>query len=295
MQPSRQVRPRLAAFRWAVPDTGFTWILKRKRGGARARAWIVESLDGPTAERVMEPLEESPDLYTRFANLESTQESILEFANENGLLTAGRQLRWRQQMVRGEPGALWRREIEAMAMGFRLRHALRKRLPRLVEEILGHRRSDVYRHSLWQSLWKSSGGYNRSLHDLADRVSTTEGADEIERALFALQDLCNRRLERRTAFGVTFASQAALPSELTRAPKRLGALLPQAVPHDLLGALWLQFAESLAGTREHRPCLECGRWIPVSPDTRRRHVKYCSEACKAKAYRRRRAEQSGGE
>jgi hypothetical protein len=191
--------------------------------------------------------------------------------------------------------AEWRREIEAMARGFRLWYAVRNRMPRRVEEILGHGRSDTYRHFLWQSLWKSSGGYNRSLDDLADRVATTGGADEIERALFALQDLCNERLERRTAFGVTFASDEPLPSDLTRMGERMGALLPRAVPHDLLGALWLQFAESLAGAREHRPCLECGRWIPVSPDTRRRQVKYCSDACRAKAYRRRRAEQSGGE
>ena len=143
-------------------------------------------------------------------------------------------------------------------------------------------------------LWKR-GDYRLSPDELAEHFALGIELDEVDRALFLLQEMCNRRLLHNVAFGVTYDSELQLQSPLKRGKKRLGALLPCALPRNLLGALWTQFAESLVGAREHRQCIECGRWIAVSPDARRSHTKYCGKACKAKAYRRRKSGRAPGD
>jgi hypothetical protein len=61
------------------------------------------------------------------------------------------------------------------------------------------------------------------------------------------------------------------------------------VPHCLLAALWLQFAQAITGQKKQRRCKECGGWFEVSRDkhgfTERRL--FCSDACKSHDYRHR--------
>ncbi len=60
-------------------------------------------------------------------------------------------------------------------------------------------------------------------------------------------------------------------------------------PRGVSGAVWLQFARALEGNRDYRQCAECDRWWEAGPDGRSRsHKAYCSNACKQRAYRRRR-------
>jgi hypothetical protein len=61
------------------------------------------------------------------------------------------------------------------------------------------------------------------------------------------------------------------------------------VPHSLIGALWLQFAQAIHGQKKFRLC-ECGTRFEVAPDTARKDKVFCSDACRARAYRRRKAE-----
>jgi hypothetical protein len=58
-------------------------------------------------------------------------------------------------------------------------------------------------------------------------------------------------------------------------------------PSNLAGALWLQLAESIAGDKRWEGCPGCGQWIEVKTAERRADRRYCSEACRAKAYRAR--------
>jgi hypothetical protein len=57
------------------------------------------------------------------------------------------------------------------------------------------------------------------------------------------------------------------------------------VPTTLLAALWLQFADAVAGNRQYRGCKECGLWFEVAPETARTSRLFCSGPCRAKAYR----------
>ena len=59
------------------------------------------------------------------------------------------------------------------------------------------------------------------------------------------------------------------------------------VPENLLGALWVQFAESIDGGRSKVRCIQCGSWMVVAPDTSRSDRTFCSNRCRSKAYRER--------
>jgi len=67
------------------------------------------------------------------------------------------------------------------------------------------------------------------------------------------------------------------------------------IPHDLLAAMWLQFALQIAGMRKRQTCQHCGRafWLKNTDSggrqrSQRSDTKYCSSACNTAAYRKRR-------
>jgi hypothetical protein len=62
------------------------------------------------------------------------------------------------------------------------------------------------------------------------------------------------------------------------------------VPDDLLTALWLQFALAISGDKRFRQCRTCGMWYELEPETARATKLFCSDACKTKAYRGRKAQ-----
>jgi hypothetical protein len=70
---------------------------------------------------------------------------------------------------------------------------------------------------------------------------------------------------------------------------KLGRRVIQIVPDNLLAAMWLQFAQAIAGNKEHRACKECGRWFEISSeeDGRTARRAFCSDPCKSRDYRRR--------
>jgi hypothetical protein len=59
------------------------------------------------------------------------------------------------------------------------------------------------------------------------------------------------------------------------------------VPNCLYGAAWRQLAEAILGNRQYRQCQQCPRWFVLAPDVGRADKRYCSDACRAAAYRRR--------
>ena len=76
--------------------------------------------------------------------------------------------------------------------------------------------------------------------------------------------------------------------EISGPPRPQAAI--RIVPTTLIGAMWLQLAESIAGNKMHRSCVSCGWWFEIGPSTARKSKFYCSEACRSRAYRGRKEE-----
>ncbi|WP_281019562.1 hypothetical protein [Minwuia sp. IMCC3077] len=63
-------------------------------------------------------------------------------------------------------------------------------------------------------------------------------------------------------------------------------------PTGLLAAMWLQFALAIDGNIDFRQCSVCRSWFEIAPGRGRPEKSYCSDACRMRAYRKRKAEQA---
>lgn len=61
------------------------------------------------------------------------------------------------------------------------------------------------------------------------------------------------------------------------------------VPSSLHMALVFQLVESISKDSEFRRCMECNGWMEISPSVGRPEKTYCSDACRMRAYRKRKA------
>jgi hypothetical protein len=61
-------------------------------------------------------------------------------------------------------------------------------------------------------------------------------------------------------------------------------------PETLLDALWTQLAQAIDGSQSLRNCVECKRWFTISAGQGRSDKEYCSDACRMRAYRKRKGE-----
>lgn len=58
-------------------------------------------------------------------------------------------------------------------------------------------------------------------------------------------------------------------------------------PISLIGAIWLQFAQSVTQEKDYRRCRQCESWFEIDHYTARTNRYFCSNACRSKAYRMR--------
>jgi hypothetical protein len=61
-------------------------------------------------------------------------------------------------------------------------------------------------------------------------------------------------------------------------------------PSTLLDALWTQLALAIDGSESLRTCVECKKWFTIKADRGRSDKEYCSDACRMRAYRKRKEE-----
>lgn len=113
-------------------------------------------------------------------------------------------------------------------------------------------------------------------HTAGDDVAPGWTGGVVEQGWQLLQDMFWRHL-------VMSAGRVAARIDMQPAPDRPLAL--RIVSDSLLGALWLQFALAVDGDREYRSCETCGQFFELNPATARTNRRYCSDACRSKAYR----------
>lgn len=58
-------------------------------------------------------------------------------------------------------------------------------------------------------------------------------------------------------------------------------------PETLLDALWTQLAQAIDGSQSLRNCVQCKQWLTTSAGQGRSDKEYCSNACRMRAYRKR--------
>ena len=101
-----------------------------------------------------------------------------------------------------------------------------------------------------------------------------------------------RKTGKAKAFikGVTDAllTESHLHVELREMPEH-DTLSMVIVPHSLIAAIWLQFAQAITANYGFRQCDECLTWFEVAPGKGRPEKRFCSSACSMRAYRKRKS------
>ena len=241
------------------------------------------SIDWQKSARRYRPLALPISLFRNFADTELTEQAILQFANNYGLL--GRTVNIRMpndqalSIVQGESLDAWKQEILLMKAAMRLWDAIKTR----DEEALSAR---VH--------WDGNSGIRydprpdvgEMIHRIPELNEATpyindtydfQDGDLIAPALKFLSWILNDKLE--DAVSVTTVV------DVKRATFHMSFS-----PSILLTALWLQFALSVEQNEDFKKCRECKRWFALAPGTARADKEFCSSACRSKAYRKRQAE-----
>ena len=197
--------------------------------------------------------------------------------------------------LEGEALAAWADEIRLMRLAVQTLDALNQRNRKAYRDTGWGTLPALSRFEHWWSEnWRiADGGRPDSpfLEHLIESRGIAEGQpfhlhdDDYPSSLgeafeLILQSLVNSKLATNSSPGIRVQRESK---------RRLGIL-----PHNLLGAMWLQLAINTTGATNHRQCEACSKWIalyadPSHPNARRSDTRYCNQACSQAGYRRRQA------
>lgn len=274
------MRNELTQFVWDVPECGYQVLQVRRWLGQKAneppQLFLTRATTSDTYSAYRyPPLLAHTGLFKTFAATNPTGENIVAFANKYGWLGA-ESFFIDAPAQRGERLSVWVAEIRRMSRLVELwEMAAQKDTTALRQHIVWHDRNAVqYKNAvpdLEAYAWIASAEIN------SDILARLTPGDLIEPAYYYLQSAINHALKGKVSPGMLWDN---------------GRLGLYQVPSSLLGAVWLQFAQAIDTRPEYRKCLECRTWFAVSLDTSRKSRRYCSDACRAKAYRNRKQEKT---
>lgn len=200
---------------------------------------------------------------------DTTTETISNAAGQNGPLS------WAHV---GEPLSFWTQEIVTLREAWSLWMACQTGDAAFLTERI-----------VWPDDWVY-GGVDQVVYldgsrgQAAEMVRLGNPTDFYHRdlagpALLAVRMLVDRHL----------GSEVEVEFALDEATQRFEIVL---APRDLLTVIWIQLADAIEKRHRYRRCQECGKWFrALSQGGSRRD--YCSDACRVRAYRKRKKERLG--
>jgi hypothetical protein len=242
--------------------------------------------------RLREPLVENPLLYREFAELPLTEDGILSFADEWGLLLSRYDLGDEADEEEGGEEGLydaamssfgsdetpnhWFKQIRTMKALVRVWDLIQKNdeagLAKVVKagQIEGIQTIAVDLLELPDP--RPFSFVNES--DMPEHLQRLRSGNLREFAKLALCDFVNRQFDTKC------------PTWLSIDPKT-GSPIFLISPENLQAALWFQFADAIAGEKKLRQCARCKSYFGVSEQNKNRRSRKdkmrCSDACRVAA------------
>jgi hypothetical protein len=275
-------------FVWEVSQAGYEAVEASPPEGAdhKPGTYLVPIVPlGRIAEkRTYRPLDR-PALFRTFADTPTTKEGILQFAHEFGLLgfpptpispprgfDPGKCV-W----SRAESLDSWGAEIEQMQDAIHLYDSClaedKVALSKLIRWEPHFLRYDApkshFGKPVHHCMIASESGLGYPLSDY-------KRGDFVGPAWSVLLWIVNVQLQKYPTSPQLFRD--------TRKPGLRG--VARLIPTSLLAALWTQMHHAIVGRKEYDRCHQCGGWFEVVAE-KRKDAKFCSNACRFKAYRER--------
>jgi hypothetical protein len=282
-------------FYWKVPEVGFEWVNTKTAETREKGEFLVERASAVAGQLATSyrnyPAFKKTSLFKTFADAEPSKEGILAFANQYGFLGSDAVVPIHQPVpgerntyysVPGERAEFWQREIRAMKHAVQIWEAAKICDAKFLSIFIKWHGSEsgwqangvsYYRpQDVFEECEKSI--YLGSPEPGSEITSLFTPGDPVLPARFALHRLVNAK----------FKQHSAIPKLFWDRTRRGLTETLQIAPGSLISALWIQFAKAIEGNREYRQCEECTGWYEVSVD-HRSGARFCSNACRFKAYR----------
>lgn len=234
-------------------------------------------------ERHYNPLIEATGLFREFAELDMSKEAILAFANEYGPMRKWQRILrpgyspgdWRARTP-GESMRDWCESIGYMKLAVRLWDMVRSDdLDGLSRHITWSRQGHFVVHSHLDMPIGQEDPWSTWYGDV--ELSLECKPDNIVQITKRVIECC---VECNIGHNAFVSVRPRDDYDMQIYVEMLG----------LNDAVWFQFAQAVIGNRDYRQCRTCGKWYELSPDTARTNRITCSDACRSKAYRQRKAE-----
>ncbi len=269
---------------------GYCWQTLKVKGKPK-RVLTFPTPFGSGSSEPIEPLSISPSLSRLLAETEPTEAGILEFANAFGLLL--------EEVIAAPPKGgkaycgdylfTWKQAISDVRQAKHLWQAIQDDDEKELAKVIrwrGHHRVD----------YKLG---NRSTEIIASddvgpiTLSLFEPGDVVLPARVMLQRLVNKQLAPQLV-----DSQSPFSSEKKTIQKRVTPKLLwnpdedkqeiRLAPENLIGAIWLQFAQEIDARKWIARCPMCSTWFErTRPDK-----EHCSDRCRVRAHRKRKRKKS---
>ncbi|HYI94795.1 MAG TPA: hypothetical protein VEX68_14710 [Bryobacteraceae bacterium] len=286
---------RATDFQWSVNADGYEirvhevgdppvpqkYLVPRKVAGTH------KNVKGGYRQTVINPLRDDPALFRSFADLSLHSEDIRRFADEHGWLGVPESRLERRGTV-GEGIVHWREWMREMRHLLRIWDAIKQ------ENNLELRKWFDWKTE-YQVVYAPSGvagnDYKRPISQrllqvaldgpiVADRNASAthfrylKRFDLIDPAKLFIQEELNHWIQH-----LQLEVRLLWNEELSK-------LQAAFVPVHLIGALWVQFLTAVTEDLSFRKCNQCRRWFS---EAARAAKVFCSDACRMKAYRLRKA------
>ncbi len=307
--PWQSIESEILEFHWSVFEEGYRLAgVSDKKNPKREPEFYVSKappLTRTSPVRVYQPMAEYPALYHEFAEIDfSKSKSIIAFVNQYGFLTKWSSITiangvpTARGIVNGIPGveieplALWVEEIKAMRFAVEFWELVQNQHRRELSRVIRwEKNQDTVQVTFQEGILSNDLRPSRlhlitSSHHAPLLLDWFAPGDVFFPARYYLTHFINAHL-----FGHVTMRLLWTPSEWPRLKKRnVGPPSPdlRVVPCDLLGTLWLQLAQIVAGERYYQRCKNCGKLFLVGdwPATFRTNRKTCSDACRTAACRK---------
>jgi len=217
----------------------------RKHVG-RSKQWLVAKATSTAQYNPLESIEGEP-LFRLFATTEPSEEGIVQFAEQYGLLGVGLPIEKKDGGIAyGEPLHLWQYEIKKMMEA-----------------------TEVYFHA--------------KEHDedwLSEHVQQSS-LDTDNLVLLGHHFTFQLIEEALVLYSVT-----PLPVWSPYLPLEKPQVELKFQPKNLLAAMWLQFAQAVAGDVQYKHCKHCEKWLEISTGRqgKRSDAVFCSDKCRVKQH-----------
>lgn len=280
------MKDQLSQFEWRISQNGYRWTKARSLSSADEQWHLSDGvpIGSHSGYRVYRPLQEMTGLFINFAELKPTMTAIRNFSNRRGLLRGGDWIPVTANLAGfGETFDVWQSEIRAFTESYKLWGLLKRgdksRLARLItwsgtEGVRYNQRNHPLPADF--GLDHGAGAPGRWIaqrHINPELLDSFRQGDVVQPGWYQLQHSINERMK-----------ESVRPRLLWDA-HRPGLSLYH-VPKDLISAIWLQLARAVEGDKTYNQCQQCRNWFEVnSPDGSRSDKKFCTTACRARAWR----------